>query len=208
MGRPKEHDDNTRTALLAAAEQMIETLGPDALSVRAVAEAVGTTTRAVYSVFGSKDGLLAALATRLFEMLAEAIDACPTTKDPIHDVVTISVDGFRRTALDHQALYALVFLRIVPDLQLGTEFNEAASSAFSRLESQLTRLKAGGELGPMTTHNAARSVHALTEGLATMELRGMLDTATDAEQVWRHAVRALVTGFASSETTPRRRSRV
>ena len=53
MGRPKEHDEATGVALLDAAERLVATGGVGALSVRAVAEAVGTTTRAIYSVFGS-----------------------------------------------------------------------------------------------------------------------------------------------------------
>ena len=101
--------------------------------MRGIAEAVGTSTRAVYSVFGSKDGLLEALATQLFEMLAEAIDACGRTDDPLADIVTASIDGFRRTALEHPALYGLVFLRVVPELQLGPRFNDAAAAALDRL---------------------------------------------------------------------------
>ena len=61
MGRPKEHNAATRAALLQAAEQMIATHGMDALSIRGVADAVGTTTRAVYSLFESKAGLLLSL---------------------------------------------------------------------------------------------------------------------------------------------------
>jgi len=56
MGRPREHDEATRAALLEAAERIVADRGPTALSVRAVAEAAGTSTRAVYSLFGSKDG--------------------------------------------------------------------------------------------------------------------------------------------------------
>ena len=62
MGRPKEHDDATATALLKAAERAIEDRGVDALSVRGVAADVGVSTRAVYSVFGSREALVAALA--------------------------------------------------------------------------------------------------------------------------------------------------
>ena len=69
MGRPTRHDDATRAALLIAAERLVETSGPGALSVRAVADQIGTTTRAVYSTFGSKEGLLASLAQRSFELL-------------------------------------------------------------------------------------------------------------------------------------------
>ena len=54
MGRPREHDEHTRVALLAAAEQLVAEGGPTQLSVRAVADAAGTSTRAVYSLFGSK----------------------------------------------------------------------------------------------------------------------------------------------------------
>jgi AcrR family transcriptional regulator len=196
MGRPKEHDESTRAALLAAAETLIQTHGTNAASVRAVADAVGTTTRAVYSVFGSKDGMLEALATRLFEMLSEAIDSCTSTDDPVADIVTISLDGFRRTALEHPSLYGLVFLRIVPDLRLGPEFSAVASGAFGRLEAHIARLEDEGHLRQLSVGDAATAVHALTEGLATIELRGML-AGTNAEHVWRTAITALLRGFAS-----------
>src|SRR4051794_19256620 len=134
MGRPREHDDDIRLALLAAAEGLVERDGAEALSVRGVADIVGTTTRAIYSVFGSKAGLLEALAARLFELLSEAIDAVELTDDPAADLVAASLQGFRRTALEHAALYNLVFLRVVPDLALGAHFEEVAGRAFGRLE--------------------------------------------------------------------------
>ena len=71
MGRPRLHDDATREALLGAAEALVEAGGPGALSVRAAADTIGTSTRAVYSIFGSKEGLLSALAQRSFELLRD-----------------------------------------------------------------------------------------------------------------------------------------
>src|SRR5215207_9476693 len=52
VGRPKEHDAATGEALLDAAEHIVERGGMAALSVRRVADRAGTTTRAVYAVFG------------------------------------------------------------------------------------------------------------------------------------------------------------
>jgi AcrR family transcriptional regulator len=69
MGRPREHDDRTAAMLLSAAETIVEQDGPEALSVRRVANDVGTTTRAVYSLFDSKGGLIAALAAHGFDLL-------------------------------------------------------------------------------------------------------------------------------------------
>src|SRR5512132_948470 len=97
MGRPREHDDATRTALLAAAERIVADGGPAALSVRAVADAAGTTTRAVYSLFGSKDGLLVqALARDAFEFLYTEIDGLEETGDPVSDLLDVGLVAFRR----------------------------------------------------------------------------------------------------------------
>jgi AcrR family transcriptional regulator len=193
MGRPREHDDTTRLALLDAAERLVDEFGPDAASVRAVADAVGTTTRAVYSGFGSKRGLLEALATRLFEELSAAIDRLPLTDDPAADLVEAGVGAFRATALAHPSLYRLVFMRVVPDLELGAEFGKVARRAFEQLEVVVARLPL--PVTAQVVHERALAFHALTEGLASMELRGsMLDPAR-AAAIWREALEALVRGF-------------
>ena len=87
MGRPREHNQDTATALLATAERTVEAHGLAALSVRAVAAEAGTTTRAVYSLFGSKDGLVVALGMRAYELLGAAVAGLPVTDDPAADLV-------------------------------------------------------------------------------------------------------------------------
>jgi AcrR family transcriptional regulator len=194
VGRPKEHDDTIRLALLDAAERLITEGGASALSVRAVADEVGTTTRAVYSLFGSKAGLLEALGVRLFELLSTAVNGVKLTKDPIADVVTASLEGFRRTALTHTALYNLVFLRVVPDLQLSDEFAAIARQTFTQLEVLVGRLTKRSS-SAKTTFNA-QLIHALTEGLVGMELRGSLGPPEKAERIWRDSIKTVCLGLA------------
>ena len=112
VGRPKQHDDTTREALLAAAENLVEQRGAGALSVRAVADEIGTSTRAVYSTFGSKDGLLGALAKRSFDMLRDAIAELPRTNDPAGDLVQAALTVFRPMAVEHPSLFRIAFLRL------------------------------------------------------------------------------------------------
>ncbi len=194
MGRPKEHDESTRAALLAAAERLIDEHGPDAASVRAVADDVGTTTRAVYSVFGSKRGLLEALATRFFEELHTAIDAVELTDDAAADLVAAGMQAFRRTVIAHPSLYRLVFLRVVPDLELGPEFGQVAYDAFGRMQALVERVAPGPAV-----HERALAWHALTEGLASMEVRGQMLDTLNAEHIWRNALTSMVRGFQSDD---------
>src|SRR5262245_18565343 len=114
MGRPREHNDETRGALRAAAEQIVAEEGYGALSVRAVADHAGTTTRAVYSVFGSKEGLVDALAQTAFEFLFDTIARLPETDDPAADLVAVGVHAVRPLATEHPALYRIAFQRVVP----------------------------------------------------------------------------------------------
>jgi len=196
VGRPKEHDDTTRAALLAAAERIIDEEGPDAAGVRRVAEQVGTSTRAVYSVFGSKQGLLEALAMRFFEELREATDAIPLTDDPAADLVNAAMNAWRRTLLRHPSLYRLVFLRLVPDLELGPEFGQVAYGALGQLQALIERVAPGPGV-----HERTLAWHAMTEGLASMEVRGQMLDTLNAERIWLDALQALVRGF---ETEPAR----
>ena len=65
MGRPKEHDEATRERLLEAAEQLSASKGWEFVTVRGVADQAGTSTRAVYALFDSKEGLEQAFARGL-----------------------------------------------------------------------------------------------------------------------------------------------
>jgi AcrR family transcriptional regulator len=208
MGRPMEHDEQTRLALRAAAERLVAEGGTDALTVRAVAELAGTTTRAVYSVFGSKEGLVAALAQTAFELLHSGIDALPETDDPVADLVEVGAKVFRGLVRDHPALYRIAFQRIVPGLQAGAELTTARERAFAILQTRVRRVQAAGLLGSKPVLDAALELNAMTEGLSNAELRGAtlrILPAGEEERAWRDALTTVIRGF--SAPAQRRRGR-
>ncbi|TIW59717.1 MAG: TetR/AcrR family transcriptional regulator [Mesorhizobium sp.] len=194
MGRPKEHDIGTGEALLDAAEQIVENDGMTGLSVRRVADLAGTTTRAVYAVFGSKEGLIVALGRRTFNLLAHAMDELPTSNDPASDLVEAGVRVFRTLVVNHPALFKIgLQQRDVPP-QLVQQFSAEAENAWFRLGSRFQRLAEQHLLGDQTIHDAAVQFHALCEGLAAVDLRGLLPGGRE-ERLWREALGALIRGF-------------
>src|SRR5689334_22873090 len=143
MGRPREHDDRTARALLDAAERIVERDGVAGLSLRGVARDAGTTTRAVYSLFGSKDGLIGALGARAFELLHEGLDELPATPDPRRDLVEAAL-MFRRFALDHPVLFSIGIQRTVGEPEHWRAFLPVAMSTLEVLESRFERLADAG----------------------------------------------------------------
>jgi AcrR family transcriptional regulator len=194
VGRPREHDEQTAAALLAAAEATIQTRGIGALSLRELARDAGTTTRAVYSLYGSKDGLLGALGARAFELLLQGLEALPTSGDPREDLVEAAL-MFRQFALTHPALFSLSIQH--PDPSLWPRFRSAASDALAVLHKRVEPLADAGSLGGRSVLEATLQFHSLCEGVAAVELRG-ISLPPDPEQFWRNAFHALITGLGDA----------
>lgn len=212
MGRPRQHDDTTREALLAAAAEIVEQGGTAALSVRAVADAIGTSTRAVYSTYGSKEALLVALAQRAFELWHDYMARLPASDDPAEDLVAVAVHDFRRMAINHPSMFALAFLRATPDLQLAGQVRATSREGFLLLQARIQRLADAGLLGGREVDEATTQFNAMCLGLATTELRNPDRLGPNPERAWRAALETLLSGFQSpaaplEEPRPKERKR-
>jgi AcrR family transcriptional regulator len=170
-----------------------------------VADAVGTTTRAVYSVFGSKAGLLAGLAARGYDLLTEQVRGRTLTDDPLVDLVEVGLQGFRRFASERPHLFRLTFERMPADLLASPSVARAATDSYEALAEAIERAMAAGSIARRPVNEVALAFHALCEGLAGAELsmrpppvgtrfwrpaRGL-----DLEDVWRTALTALLVGL-------------
>lgn len=199
MGRPRRHGQATAALLIDAAERIVESEGLDALTVRRVAEEVGTTTRAVYSVFGSKDGLFVALGVRAFDFLGAGISALLTTEDPASDLIRAGVEVFRPLVVEHPSLYRIAIQRALPKPSLAAGFRAAATDALDGLRARVARLDDAEALGGRSVRDATVQFHALCEGLGGLELAGMLQRGEEV-RLWTEALTALVQGFATTPT--------
>ena len=197
MGRPRIHDERTAAALLDVAERIVTEDGLAALSVRRLAAEVGTTTRAVYSLFGSKDGLVIALGARAFNLLRDGLTSLRTTDDPAGDLVEAGVAVFRSFTLGHAALFSIGFLQTGVTSEINREFGAAQENALACLYARIERLKNERLLGTRTVPDATLEFHALCEGLAALEGRNIL-RAEEAERIWRDALSSLVSGWGAS----------
>jgi AcrR family transcriptional regulator len=192
MGRPRSHTERTGAELLDAAERLVEEEGVGALSVRRAAAAAGTTTRAVYSLYASKEGLVEALGRRTYELLGAGVADAPRTDDPAADLVEAGLSVFRRFAVEHPSLFRVGIQRTLDGPGFARIDAPVAREAWAGLEELVARVDLGGR----SVSEATRSFHALCEGLAALELRGLLPPGS-AEDVWRDALGALVAGFAT-----------
>ncbi|MBR0666528.1 TetR/AcrR family transcriptional regulator [Roseomonas hellenica] len=179
-GRSYHHGD-LRSALIAAAGEMLERDGPEAISFRAVARATGVSQTAPYNHFQSKEDLLATVAEAGFRDLEASQSATAEAARPGEDRVTALGLDYVRFALRRPQLYRLMFGVGVSDWYAHPEVLAAKGASFRPIQTVLAeQLAAGGEAGPEAVETAAIAAWALVHGLAMLLIDRSLDPAKKA----------------------------
>ncbi|MBP2474690.1 AcrR family transcriptional regulator [Crossiella equi] len=173
MPRPKTHDDALRGKLLDRAGHLLSSQGPGALGLRGLAQDVGTSTTAVYSLFGGKPGLLRELHLEAFRRFGAHLAAVPMSEDPAHDLNELGL-AYREAALADPHLYAVLFgpmdLGFTPD----EETTSAAEAALHPLTEVVRRGLADGVFKAESAEQLANSAWGIVHGLVSLELGGRL----------------------------------
>ncbi len=158
--------------------------------MRAAAADAGVSTRAVYSLFGSREDLLVELYRRGFAGLADELARRPATDDPLGDLRAVG-DAYRHSALARPNLYHAMFGGV--EVDVGSDLAERAHATFEILVAAVDRCVAADLLAgdPLVL---ARQLWALTHGLVLLELTGSL--GDDPDEIWDQARRAIVIGHA------------
>ena len=199
MGRPREHGTATHDALLAVAAEILGAEGVNGVTVRRVAEAAGTTTRAVYTLFGDKNGLLRALFRQMAEVMRRHHEAVPDMDDPFEEIQQLAA-AYRTAAREQPHLYDYYYRCMAPDGVLTDDDVALALRSFDRVLRTLRRIAAGGSFADRDVESTGLQLWALVHGLASLELRGFLaSTEENGQRRWRSAVGAILIGFQQPE---------
>lgn len=196
MGRPKTNDDTVRERLVARATEMLATRPPGSLTVRALATDTGTATAAVYTLFGSKDRLIAEVRRRAVAGLFGALSAVPASDDPLADLCRLAA-AYRDWGRAHRHLYTVLFGGVQTFDPSGTA---SAGDPVRPLLDTIGRALAAATLAGDPT-SIALSLWATMHGLTTLELSGALDTTT-ADNAFLPTLRATLRGWAPTGRTP------
>jgi AcrR family transcriptional regulator len=196
MPRPRKRDYETlRRELIDAGGRLLAEEGPAALSTRRVAQATGTSTTAVYNLFGDKAGLVREMFLEGFDRLTAAFAAVPRTGDPAADLLALG-DAYRANARDNPHLYELMFGRPVPEFRPDAEAGRRIQPTFDALIAACARCVEAGVFAPAEPYTIAVQLNAMAHGLASLELRGALGEEAEAAAHWRRAYTSLFKGLA------------
>jgi AcrR family transcriptional regulator len=166
---PKIADPAVRTALIESAAHLITQHGPNGLTIRGLAAAVGTSTMAVYTHFGSMDELLRAVSREGFARLAQFQASVRPTSDPVADVTANGI-AYYLNAIVNPDLYRVMFMGGAIDPEDAGE----CLATFETLGRAVRRCIDAGRFAPADEWSLAVQLWAMMHGMVTLQLAGML----------------------------------
>ena len=159
---------NTRDALISAAARLLDQGGPAAVTLRAVAKAVGVSHNAPYKHFHDKQDLLAAIAAR--ELSRPVLSTSAPPADPVQALRRMA-QAYVDWAQHHPERFKLTF---GPWRSGSDELGVSATAARARFVDAVVRAQAAGELVQGDPERVTALILALAHGAADLALGGHL----------------------------------
>lgn len=157
-----------RDELLAVAERLLQANGYAGFSLRQVAEETGYTPTTIYRYFKDRDALLEAVLNKWFGKFAQVLDTADRSAVTPHDRLLAQAAAYLRFAVEHPAVYRVMFLERMDIGVLPTGDTFENDPAFGVLIRATQALHDDGGTGALDVMAAAMTMWAGVHGVAAM----------------------------------------
>lgn len=198
--RPGAAGGSLRDTLVDAAVTLIARKGPQGFSLREVARRARVSEAAPYWHFADREALLAAVAERGFEEMAQGMmEIWSQEADPAERFRALGI-GYVRFALAQPSYLRVMFGSEVPDKAEHPALKAAGERTFALLVQAITECQAAGQVrggDPEAFAVAAwSSVHGLAALLIDGKLKDRAPTTADAERLAQTITDCVMLGLA------------
>ena len=194
MPRAKQRTPEMRERVLQAAMDMLASDGVAEFTTRRLAKHAGTSTPAVYELFGDKAGLVREVFFEGFRLLRQYLDQVRPSQDPRAELVLV-IESLRSFAREHSVLADLMFSRPFADFDPGPAERRAGDEVRLFIVAAVRRCVRAGVLEGDEV-DIAHVIVAMAQGLAGQETAGWLGTSQQSrDRRWDLAITALLDGL-------------
>ena len=191
MPRANTYPPDLRDRLIAAAADRLAVGGPHSLSLREFARSQGTSTNAVYAIFGGKPELIEAVVASARAGFVAAQQVALGDGDSLGTLAALG-RAYRAWALEHPSLYRVMF---AADPLVSVERPRLEGSI--ALRAALTRLIDEGAIRDVDVPLTARSLWASVHGWVMLEIADHGAATEDSDAAFEWHLRVSLVGIAS-----------
>lgn len=189
-------DSNTAERIAAITRTLLETEGPEAVSMRRIAAEVGITPMAIYHHFANREALLAEVTAREFDHLAASFGAQPARASFEQRMITIA-DIYLDYAFRQPRVFDYVFSQSRADARTyPTSFRNRESPTLNYVADQIQDAMKKKQIRKDDVWELAMEVWALLHGYMMLHRAGRIALShEEVRQLCHRGIRRLCHGL-------------
>ena len=186
--------------VIEAASNVLTTEGPAALTVRRIAQELGCSTKIIYSMFGSRDGLANELYLEGCHYLRQAIEQIGFTTTPTEYLTKVGW-AYWDFAQHYSSHYKLMFSGALADFKPDETSLQGTFTALDLVLTTVSNYLQQGLLTPSEPILVVRMFWAALHGILNLHFGHQLDDVEEARQLYAHMLETLVPTFLSNKAS-------
>ncbi|HET8847022.1 MAG TPA: WHG domain-containing protein [Ktedonobacteraceae bacterium] len=180
-----------RRNVVEAASHLLINGGPEALTVRRVAQKLNCSTKIIYTMFQGKDGLANALYLEGCARLSQAIEKVPQVSTPRAYIQAIT-QAYWDFALANPSYYAVLFGGAIPRFQPSKTSKQVMTAAFETVVGKLQEYMTQGLLPVQDAELLTKAIWAPLHGVVSLYILDHFSSLEEAQQTFERTRQTLV----------------
>ncbi|NOU65607.1 TetR family transcriptional regulator [Paenibacillus sp. LMG 31461] len=196
-----QNNENLRKLVVDAAATLLQEEGPEAVTVRRVAQEMDCSTKIIYSLFVNKEGLAQQLYLEGCKHLANKFEGTPQTNDPVQHLLNLG-EAFWQFGQHYSGYYKLMFGGAFADFKPDEESMHGTLTAMRQFMMAISKAQ---EQGLIPVHYDAESVvricWASLHGAIHLYMGGHLGDVQSAYAVYKQTLSLIVSSMLPDHST-------
>ncbi len=186
-----QHTEHLRQMIVSAAGVLLQEHGPDAVTIRKVADKMECSTKIIYKVFSNKDGLLQLLYLEGCKLLAERFESVPR-HDKIEQSLRELCQAYWEFGLNDTSYYQLMFGGAFGEFKPEEDSMYATSTALQQFTAVITEAIEAGVILEKDAKQVVHVIWASLHGVIHLYLGGHIKCAETAKSLFDNTVTNLI----------------
>ena len=186
-----------RRNVIETASLLLMQEGPDALTVRRIAQELDCSTKILYTIFHGKDDVANALYIEGSERLQQTFARVPFMENPAEYLSAMGL-AYWNFVLENPGFYAVMFSGAIPNFHPHDSSIHKTKEAFETFDKALLQYMDQGLLAKDKVEIIVKTLWAPVHGVANLQLLGYFTTLEEAEDVFNRTRNAIVSSLLSN----------
>lgn len=189
-----QHNELLRRNIIEAAASILQEFGPEAVTIRRVAEKMECPTKIIYNLFGSKEGLAKELFMEGCKLLADAFQAIPMQADLKQYLLDLG-QAYWNFSKDYKSYYMVMFGGAFSEFKPEEESLQAMVTALQQVTIIITKAIEQGYISEKDPLLVVNLVWASLHGVIHLYSGGHIQNEATAKMLYDRSLMNLIHTF-------------